>query len=66
MKVANQYIVIDDNDTPQILFELENGWWYKTTNGAFGQRDMSLTPTNDVTAAYLLKRTNESDKTVRL
>lgn len=62
MKVVNQFIVIDEARLPQMLFQCENGNWYITNKGAFGQRDMTLTQVAESYAEELISQTKESVK----
>lgn len=59
MKVISQYIVFDNVGIPQILFECEGGFWYITTNGAFGQREMALTTIAEPYAKELIENSKQ-------
>jgi hypothetical protein len=47
---------MDGMDYPQILFECENGLWYISTNGALGQRDMSIGLISEAAAKKLIRK----------
>lgn len=61
MKVINQYI-IQGMWGIRLLYECENGTWYASDTGAFGQRDFSIEKIGEKTAKELLKAVDFQSK----
>ena len=55
--VKNTYVFLE-RSTYHILYECENGSWFRTSNGAFGQRETYVENISEDVAKKILKTTN--------
>lgn len=62
MKILNQWIYKHSNGSYHTLYMCENGEWFTTDNGAFGQRDMTIVRISGLMADQIIAGITEQYK----